>query len=323
MKLKLLLSFLLFSFLLQGCMYNATETLANEKIDNNLRETIKAKNDSLLSALSNSNMKTFKALGSPDFIKHLQGRIENAVWAFRKGFLKTEYEVYSEYYNKHGKAHSNTKIESENEQYTFTFTNKTKETYISLLKTSYNNIGDYLITIIYERIDGEWKLDYIHLDPLGQFGKNAQDYFEIAQQKEKEGFVIDAFFNIEIAESCLTPADKMLKYNNEERILFYQKTWQEQVNSKYKFPQPLRNISSVPMVAELRPIVNPEGMFPLFSYETKVPVEDTLILEMEFEEVKREIEKIYTELDFNKKYIYYRAFNPGRYDKYHEFKIKN
>ena len=161
------------------------------------------------------------------------------------------------------------------------------------------------------------------MDPLGQFGKNAQDYFELAQQKKEKGFLIDAFFNCDIAESCLTPADKMLKYNNEERILFYQKKWQEQINSKYKFPQPLHNINSVPKVAELRPINNQEGMFPLFSYETKVPIEDTLILEMEFEEVKREIKKIYTDLDFDRKYIYYRAFNPGRYDKYHEFKIEN
>ena len=111
MKLKLLLSFLLIAFLLQGCMYDTTETLANDKIDVKLRETIKAKNDSLLLALSNSSMKTFKALGSPDFIKHLQGRIENAVWAFRKGYLRTEYEVYDEYYNKHGKAPNNTKID--------------------------------------------------------------------------------------------------------------------------------------------------------------------------------------------------------------------
>ncbi|AXG75042.1 hypothetical protein DVK85_12710 [Flavobacterium arcticum] len=303
-------------------MYDSTETLANEKIDKNLKETIKAKNDSLLSALSNSDMKTFKTLGSPDFVKHLQGRIENAVWAFRKGYLKTDYEVYDEYYNKHGKAPNNSKIESEKRQYTFSFTNNAKETYISLLKTSYNNLGDYLITIIYEKIDGKWKLDYIHLDPLGQFGNNAQDYFDIAQQKEKEGFVIDAFFNVDIAGSCLTPAEKMLKYNNEERILFYQKTWQEQIKSEYKFPQPLRNISSVPMVAELRPINNREGMFPLFSYETKVPVEDTIILEMEFEEVKREIKRIYTGLDFDKKYIYYRAFNPGNYNNYHEFKIE-
>lgn len=304
---------------LQGCGSN-TETFANNAIDKNLRATIHAKNDSLLSALSNSDMKTFKKLGSPDFLKHLQGRIENAVWAFRKGILKTDYKIYHEYYNKHGKAYDNAKIESEEGQYSLQYTHKNKETYVSLLTTSYVGITDYLVTIIYEKIDGEWKLDYIHLDTFGQYGKNAQDYYQLAQQKHEAGFILDAFFYCTVAESSLNPAENKLTYNEEERITFYQKRWQEEVDKEYKFPQPLRNINSVPNVASISPINNPEGMFTVFTYETKVPVADTETLKMEFEEVKREIKRIYTGLDFDKKYIYYRAFNPGRYDNYYEFK---
>ncbi|OIQ22076.1 MAG: hypothetical protein BM557_01480 [Flavobacterium sp. MedPE-SWcel] len=320
MKLKLLLQFLLLAFILQGCMYSGTETITNNNITPELRETIHIKNDSLLDALSNSNMKSFKALGSPDFVKHLQSRINNIVWAYRKGYLKTEYTVYNEYYNKHSKAPNNSKIESEEGEFTFIYGNNSKETYVSLLKTSYAGIADYLITVIYELIDNQWKLNYVHIDPLGQYNKNAQQYFEIAKKKEKEGYIIDAYINCDIAENCLTPAGEMLKYDNEDKILFYHKTWREQINNEYPFPQHLKAISSSPTVMKFEPVKNREGMFPLFTYDTQIPITDTVLLKMEFEEVKREIRQLYKGLDFNKKYIYYRVYHEDNNRDYHEFK---
>ena len=319
MKLKLL-KFLFVAFLLQGCTNN-TKTIANNNISPELRETIRVKNDSLLEAFSNSDMKTFKTLGSPDFVKHLQSRINNIVWAYRKGYLKTEYTVYKEYYNKHNKAPNNTTIECEEGEFTFKYGNNSKETYVSLLKSSYaDGVEDYLVTVIYELIDNQWKLNYVHIDPLGQYNKNAKEYFEIAKKNEKEGYIIDAYINCDIAKSCLTPAGDMLKYDNEDRILFYHKKWQEEINNKYQFPQYLDAINSTPIVIGIEPIKNNKGMFPLISYITPIPLQDSALLKMEFEEVKREVILIYTGLDFNKKDIYYRVYNKNNNQDYYQFK---
>lgn len=311
------------AIILQGCMYDATETKVNNEIDAGLRQIIKTKNDSLLNALSDSDNKALKALGTEDFVKHLQSRIENVVWAFRRGTLDTKYTVYTDYYNKHEKAPNNTKLESGEGNYIFMYGNTTKETYVSLLKTSYADISDYLVTTIYELHNGKWKLNYVHIDALGQYGKNAQEYYEIAKQKAEKGFFIDAAFNIDMAESFIKPSADMLRYNNEADILKYQKEWHNEVNRNYRFPDTLHTISSKPVIMDLKPVNNKQGMYPMFSYLTQVPIQDTTVLKMELEDIKATVKKSYTGLDFSAKNIYYRAYNNNNYNKYHEFKEVN
>ncbi|MBY8962572.1 hypothetical protein KJK34_07390 [Flavobacterium sp. D11R37] len=318
-KLITLCKALVMVLLLQSC--NGTETFTDNEIDPKLQELISRKNDSLLAAMSNSDLQSFKALGSPDFVKFLRSRIESSVWAFRKGVLNTEYKIYKQYYNKHSNTNSYAKLESEDGDYTFTFKNNTKETYVALLKTSYMGIGDYLVTVIYELHDNQWKVDHVNVGVLGQFGKNASEYFELAKQKEKEGYLIDALFYSDIAMSCLEPAGKMMVYENIDKMQYYQKEWQNRVSSQYKFPQVVSGVRSNPQIVDLKPVVNTEGMFPMFSYVTPVPLADKKILTMEFEDIKREVRNLYPALDFNAKYIYYRAYNsPSPGADYHEFK---
>jgi hypothetical protein len=320
-KLKTLLkgTIVIVILLLQSC--NGTETLTDNEIDPKLKEVISQKNDSLLAAMSNSDLQAFKALGSPDFVKFLRSRIESSVWAFRKGILTTDYKVYKQYHTKHSNTNSYAKLESEEDKFTLTYKNNTKETYVALLETSYMGIGDYLVTVIYELYGNQWKVNHVDVGLLGQFGKNAGEYYELAKQKQKEGYLIDALFYSDVAVSCLEPAGKMLVYDDADKMKFYQEEWQNTVSSKYKFPQFVSGVKSNPQIVQLKPVVNTEGMFPMFSYVTPVPLSDKEVLKLEFEDIKREVRKLYPDLDFNAKYIYYRAYNsasPGA--EYHEFK---
>lgn len=307
MKTKLLL--LLVCIALQSCMYDATETIANNDIEKSLRETIYAKNDSLLNALSNSDMKAFQKLGSPEFLKHLQGNIGNVVWGFRKGFLDTKFEVYNEYYNVHGTVPNNSQIVSEEDKFTFMFKNNSKETYVCFLKVVYNGIDDYLVTTIYELLGEQWKLTSVSMGTFGIYGKNAEDYFALAQKKKEEGYLIDAFNYINVAADCLEPSGTKLEYDNEERILFYAKAWQQELTQKYKLPNALTAIRTEPQVIVIDPIKNAEGLYPVFKYVTKIPVSDTITLKEEFELIKKEVREQYPDLDFTSKYIYYNAYN--------------
>ncbi|GGB73534.1 hypothetical protein GCM10007424_11800 [Flavobacterium suaedae] len=303
--------------ILQSCS-NSTETLTNNQIDASLRETIKRKNDSLFDALSNSNMKALKALGSDDFNKHLRSRIESTVWAFRRGYLKEDNtEIYKEYYCK-GTISKNMLIEDEENKYSITFSNTQPEAYVSLLKSKYGKMEDYLITVIYELVDGKWKLSNVETGLLGHFDKNAQDYFEIAKQKEKEGFLIDAAFNCDMAASFLEPAGDMLTYDNEERIEFYKNQWRKTLSEKYKFPYVLRNVESQPAIMGIEPIKTVKGVYPKISYQTPIHLDETEFLEMELAEIKKEIKKAIPDLDFSTDIIYYRAYNNSGSVPYYE-----
>ena len=303
--------------IIQSCS-NTTETLTDNQIEASTREIIKRKNDSLFDALSNSNMKALKALGSEDFNKHLRSRIESTIWAFRRGYLRADKTtIYKEYYCK-GTISKNMLIEDEENKYSITFTNTQPEAYVSLLKSKYGNVEDYLVTAIYEPEDGEWKLSKLETGLLGQHDKNAQDFFDIAKKKEKEGFLIDAVFNCDMAASFLEPAGNMLTYDNEERIEFYKNEWRKTLNKKYKFPYVLRNVESQPTIMAIEPIKTAKGMFPKISYQTPIHLDNTEVLEMEITEIKKEIKKAYPDLDFNNEVIYYRAYNNSGSIPYYE-----
>ncbi len=308
MKFKILLLFLL-TLLLQSCMFSGTKTVANKEIDMALRETMRAKNDSLLNALSNSDMKAFQKLGSPEFLKHLRANIDNVVWGFRKGFLDTKFDVYNEYYNQHSQTYTNTQIVNEKDSFTFMYKNTTKESYVSFLKVVYNGMDDYLVTTIHELIDGKWKLTSVSMGTFGIFGKNAEEFFQMAKQKKEEGYLIDAFNYVNVAKSCLEPSGNKLKYDNEERILYYFKIWQDELRKKYPMPNTLNNIRTSPQVVLVDPIKNAEGLYPMFKYLTQIPLTDAATLAEENELIKREVRKQYPDIDFSSDYVYYTAYN--------------
>lgn len=313
MKIKLLLLFLT-GTILQSCMYQKADSIANKNIDQSLRNIIKAKNDSLFEALSNSDKKVLTQLGTPQFGKFLNARLGSVLWVFRGGVLETKYTVFDEYYNTHSTVPDNSVITNEDHGYTFTFQNNEKETYLSLLKFSRGGIDDYLITVIYNRMGNDWKIEKVEGGQLGIYGKTAHDLFNEAKKYKQSKFPLDAWFYLDAANTFLHPAGKMLAYDQETKMGIYTPIWTNEVNSLYKFPYTLDNIDTQPAIHQITCVKNPEGYYPLISYVTQVSVKDMPALSKEFEQIKNEIKKNYsTAMDFKKPYMYYRAYNllPG------------
>ena len=100
---KTVFLFLTIATVLQCCS-KKNQVLSNNNIDPQLREIIKAKNDSLFEAMSNSSTKVFNELGSPEFNKYLTANLNGFIWPFRKGLLTTEHTVYEEFHTKNTSA---------------------------------------------------------------------------------------------------------------------------------------------------------------------------------------------------------------------------
>lgn len=322
MKLRLLALFIV--AVLQSCMSGTGETVANEKIDSKLRNIIKAKNDSLLHAMSYSDLKIYKALGSDDFVKHLQAKTRNVVWLYRKGYLDNQYTIFDEYYNNKSKPLTQVKIPSEEKGYTFSYVNAEKETYVSLLTTSlYQN--DYLLVVIYGLTDKGWKINDIEVSMFGHYKKTAKQYYDIAKQYEEKGFILDAFQNADLALISINESESGVKFDDEKRIQLFHAKLAHKINKKYKFPLPLDDIKTGPEIIGIEYALTKEGMFPVINYKTLIPLDDIIKLEDEYKLVKEKVKGIYTGLDFNKRAVGYRACstvpdeNGGTYVKTHEF----
>lgn len=303
-----LLSLLAFSFLLISC--NKAETTTNGDIDSGLKAVIKAKNDSLLNALITSDSDALENLGSENFVKFMHAKINKVVWPFRKGYFTTNYKVFDEYHTIHDNPKGYSTIENDDHEYTFSYENNTKETYVSLLRCTHM-ADDYLITVIYGKEGNNWKIEDIEAGVLGINGKTPKELYAEAKEYKDKGFLLDAFFSIDNANDFLEPAGTCLKYNEEKRINFYSDQWLKEVQSAYKLPYILENIKTQPGVLEITVIKNAKGIYPLFKYGTQISVSDTLSLQDEFAEVKKEIKKTFNQVDYNKDFVYYRAYNLG------------
>lgn len=316
MNLKLF-SFAFLTALLISC--NSTETLIDKQIENSLRLKIMHKNDSLMAAMATSDYKALKKLGSPDFVKfmHAKLRKDNVIWAFRKGYLQTQvYTILHEYHNRHNNAVGNASIFNEEENYTLQYTHKQKETYVSLLKCTFNDVEDYIVAIRYGLIDGQWKVNDIDLGFYGIYDKNAHDFYTLAQKAEEKNYTIDAFIYYKAANDLKEPLPKILKYEDTDEYEFGMKSMSLKLDREYKLPLIFDKILTKPEVIAIEPVKNKHGLYPMVAYNSIIPINDTASLKKEYELVKAEVRKVYKGLNFERDFMYYRAYNEETGDNY-------
>ncbi len=318
MKTKALF-FLLLAVMLQAC--NSSDTTEGTAIDSKLRNTIAKNNERLVQALLNSDSDEYKALGTKDFVAHLRAKIEPVVWPFRKGTIDPKFTVFKEYHIKNDRVPGYAVMESEEKNYKITLEMDTQESYLSMLRMKYGGTDDYLLTVHYVLEDGQWKVTDLKLGLWGIDGKDAQDYYKMAQQSEKDGYILDAFFASDVARTCLKPAGTLLAYNNADKIEFYTKEWMDECNKQYHFPQALPEAGKDVQVIELTYVKSPEGTHPMFKYIAPTPMGGAEAAEREHMRVRKAIKDFYKGMDFsNKKNIYYRAYNGSIYGDHHDFK---
>lgn len=302
MRIRVLL-LLSFVALLQSC--NSETVTANKDIGEKLRQTIKAKNDSLLVAMQTSNLKTYKALGTEKFIKHLQAETRNVVWLYREGYLNNDYTIYDEYEVELPKAFKYVEIPSDQKKYTFKYLAEEKETYVSLLTTSlYSN--DYLLVVVYNKTDKGWKINDIEVSMFGHLKKTAKDYYDMAKKAEENNKIIDAFNYSLLAVKSLDESESMLTFDEDKSIKLYKNKLLSKVESKYKLPKAIEDIKTRPVVTGIMYVFTKEELLPLITYRTTIPISDSERIKDEFELLKARITDDFPDMDFKgKKKIMY------------------
>ncbi|MNK06464.1 hypothetical protein D3C87_243630 [compost metagenome] len=182
-----------------------------------------------------------------------------------------------------------------------------------------------MLVVIYGLTDKGWKINDIEVSMFGHYKKTAKQYYDIAKQYEEKGFLLDAFQNADLAMVSIKEAESMLKFDDEKNIGLYRTKLQHKLNTKYKFPLLIEDIKTRPEIIGIEYVLTKEGMFPVLNYKTLLPLNDIVGLEYEYKLVKEKAKGIYTDLDFNKRAIIYRACNSlpdekeGTQTKFHEF----
>jgi hypothetical protein len=147
--------------MLQSC--NSSTTLEDTKIDAKLRETIYAKNESLIEAMISTDLNAYYSLESKEYSKQRKTSRKKPADYFKKGIFGNKFTVYDEFLVTNTDRYSENEVTSQKHGYTFTFRNDRLQSYVSVLKISGHQF-DSLLAVTHGLDDNnEWKIYAIDL----------------------------------------------------------------------------------------------------------------------------------------------------------------
>lgn len=295
---------------LQSCNLGTSGTWKNSNIDYDKREQIKTLNDKLFKAITNNDVAGVKALMSDKLLEKGAQDLDKLINQVSTSFKSSDYSILDEYYVHNSTTDINNTLPSGisgDNDYVINYQALNKEMYVSLLlPTELDN--ELLITAIYGNYDNQWKINILQFGQYSLFKKSAPDYYKLAKESYDKLYLIDAVNYIGLSKQCLRPANNFFQYQKEKDINeFYDKVMKE-VHSKFTFPLTLENIDTKPKVFRISPEMINEGFFPMVYYLSDINLKDTTALKIENEKVKKEVSRIFTGINKNKKFVFYWAF---------------
>ena len=285
------LVFILFVF--PSCMMgqNKNEILQNDKIAPQERTAISALNKQVFKAISENNYDnlsklmtdTMKLDVSNDFVKKFIPQIQGVI----KG---RNYRIFDEYYFKTIKPSDTIKIASGkgDNAYTMDFITKYKETYMSML-ISGDSLDEVMLTVIYIKINGKWKMDYLSGEDYSLNRRNAIEQYNYAQRLQKEGSLIDAVNVIALSEHCNNPGGKAFKYKKAKEIKDFSDSLTAETKAKYTFPYTVNELATKPSVFSIHYEMMNHNFAMMFYYQSVINVMDTISLKKENQETVKKI----------------------------------
>ncbi|MDQ6471593.1 hypothetical protein RB619_13135 [Flavobacterium sp. LHD-80] len=307
-----ILLIILTAVIFQSCNFGSSGTQKNEDIEASKVQEIKVVNDKLFKAIMSNDIPGVKALLSDKLLTTVASSdLNNLVGTMSANYPSKSYTILDQYYV------SNTNINIPNtlisgvsgdNDYVISYKALNKEMFTVLfMPTTTHN--DALITVIYGKYGNEWKINILQFGQYTLLKKTASDYYKLAQENYKKGYLIDAVNDITVAKQCLNPAGEFFKYEKEQEINnFYDKVLAE-AKAKFILPLTLENVESKPKVFRIFPQMTKDGFMPEICYVSSIKLADTVALKKENEKVKIEVAKTFYGIDKGKTKIFYGAYN--------------
>jgi hypothetical protein len=180
------------------------------------------------------------------------------------------------------------------------------EMFMSLSETQ--EFNKLLLSLVYAKQDGQWKLSQYHIGSFKIAEKNAVQWYEEALPYYNQGSLISALFRLEMANSCLNPAP-FLKYQKEGEIVELAEKAQAEFKSKYSLPIQLSDIKGKPVIYDIRPQFVQQDIIPVVWYITSIKLEDVNGLKEEANSMSPIVQQMFPDIAEGTKYIVFKAFS--------------
>ncbi len=222
--------------------------------------------------------------------------------ATREGMA--EYKKYDEYYL-NGLTVSDVSIrakKNETDKDYIMLTPAEKEIYAALYASENKEVSQ-VITVLYSKVSGKWKIVWIDTTDLSYYGKKANDYYEMSVKARENGQDMLAYIYVQMMYNLSQPG-RLYYYENTEEMLEYAN--QMSVWGEENFPVELDGGNKVHLVGIAR---EDEGIIPMFLYHTDADISNADAFKADAERAKAEFLKKYPEIAKNFNKITVRATN--------------
>jgi hypothetical protein len=267
-----------------ACVHaNACRYMVNNDIDLSLRQEIQTLNDKVLTTIKNNDFNGLIGYFVNGVTDEQKQQIQEVFPSTVKEVNEESFEPYQDFYEKcmaslkYNPGEFRPGINSDSTVYVGNIGDvATDEMFLSFEIS--NDFTKRLLSMLYVKQDGEWKLHNCNFGTYVVAGKDSVEWYNEASAEYAKGYLIPALFRAQLADECLH-ASPFIKYDQQGKIAdFFQKLTNED-KSKYTFPIELSSISSNPAVygIELQFVQNETtaivyGIEPQFVQKEIIPV---------------------------------------------------
>lgn len=298
-----------------GCNVNKTMTFVNDNIDVKIKSKIDSLNNIVFNSIRSNTIVSINNLLDTK-LKNMVDTKSNIIQMVN--YLNANYKdlplkKYNEFYIiSEGLGERNASL------YTFNNDNMfislkvwSPEIYVSLYETNTLK-NDMLISLVYEKENGNWKIRNFHVGERRNFGKTLSQWINEIKKDIRESKRYSAFVKILAVQPMLKPAPFM------EYVL--EDSTKEMINQITKstftpesFPIEFSDIKSRPEILSVRsqPITDVQEIFPRFIYKTKYSLDSVELLQNEINKMSQELKSKYPGIDKQFSTILFSATNEG------------
>jgi hypothetical protein len=169
-----------------------------KSIDQSIRAEIDSLNNVVVKSILNNSPNPIKLLLSESHSESDKQKLDETIKIMSSTLISENYIIFDEFHVVNSEIkmkttlNSNSGVEKDTNDYKLVYTSGAKESYVSLL---IQNIGscERMITLLYGKYDGQWKIDVLHIGSITIYGGTAPKLYYIAKEKYKSGELIPAF----------------------------------------------------------------------------------------------------------------------------------
>ena len=272
-----------------SCQLNKNITYINDNIDIEVRKEIENLNNIVFNEANN------ESAGQIDNLLHSKFReLDNYRSTIKSimNFLKTpnilpSISIYNEFYSiSPGTGERQVHFFSfTDDNYFVSLTAWTPEIYVSLFETK-DLEHDALISLVYEKDNGDWKIRNFHIGDRRILGRTYQQWIEEAKIDFENRRELTAYFKIRAAKAMLKPAP-FIEYVLDDKSKSFIDNLTNNILSSKKFLIAFNEISSKPEIYSVnhRYIQNTKEVLPVFVYKTKYALSEESLMQNEVDQM--------------------------------------